>query len=312
MPQHEMVDKITMNQLPFDKPGRFWRGNLHTHSNNSDGWKTPDEVCRLYREAGYDFLALTEHFMENYDYVISDTRPMRTDDFTTIIGAELHAGQTEVGNIWHILAVGLPLDFAPPTEGETGPELAARAVEAGAYVAIAHPHWYVLTEADAAEMGGVHAVEVFNGVSMDANDRADSWHFTDMLLSKGHRFLACATDDCHFKPDRNEFARGWVHVKSESLAPDALLDALKAGHYYSSTGPQIHDIQVVPGDKVIVRCSPVNSIFVTGRASVSKYVHGQGLMEAELSLEKFDSPFCRVTVRDAYGERAWSNPIWFE
>jgi len=300
-----------MKHLPFDKPGSFWRGNLHTHSNNSDGWKTPAEVCALYREAGYDFIALTEHFLDRYDFVISDTRPCRTDDFTTLIGAELHAGDTTLSGIWHILAVGLPLDFAPPTADETGPQIAARAVDAGAYVAIAHPHWYVLTAADAQALGDVHAVEVFNGVAVDANDRADSWHFTDMLLSQGYRYFVCATDDCHFKPDRNAFARGWVHVKSESLEPDALLAALKNGHYYSSTGPQIHDIQVVPGENVIVRCSPVNSIFVTGRGAVAKYIHGQGLLQAELSLENFNSPFCRVTVRDAYGARAWSNPIWF-
>lgn len=301
-----------MNHLPFDKPGRFWRGNLHTHSSNSDGWKSPEEVCRLYQEAGYDFIALTDHFMERYDYVISDTQPMRGDGFTTIIGAELHAGQTESSGIWHILAVGLPLDFAPPADGENGPQIAARAVEAGAYVAIAHPHWYTLTEADTEEMRNVHAVEIFNGVAVDANDRADSWHLTDILLSQGHRYFACATDDCHFKPDRNEFMRGWVHVKSESLEPNALLAALKAGHYYSSTGPQIHDIQVVPGEKVTVRCSPVNSVFVSGRAAVAKYTHGQGLLEAELPIDNFDSPFCRVTVRDAFGQRAWSNPIWFE
>ena len=52
-----------MNQLPFDKPGTFWKGNLHTHSTNSDGTRTPEEICAIYREAGYDFLALTDHFL---------------------------------------------------------------------------------------------------------------------------------------------------------------------------------------------------------------------------------------------------------
>ncbi len=26
-----------MKNLPFDKPGRFYKGNLHAHSDNSDG-----------------------------------------------------------------------------------------------------------------------------------------------------------------------------------------------------------------------------------------------------------------------------------
>ena len=45
----------------FTAPGRFWRGNLHTHSTRSDGVLSPQEVCRRYPDEGYDFLALTDH-----------------------------------------------------------------------------------------------------------------------------------------------------------------------------------------------------------------------------------------------------------
>ena len=38
----------------FSRPGRFWRGNLHTHSTLSDGHRSPEEVCRFYAAAGYD------------------------------------------------------------------------------------------------------------------------------------------------------------------------------------------------------------------------------------------------------------------
>jgi predicted metal-dependent phosphoesterase TrpH len=300
-----------MNSLPFDKPGQFWKGNLHTHSTISDGKMSPEEVSTLYREAGYHFFSLTDHFMERYGWQIADTHPFRTDDFTTIIGAELHTGQTEMGSIWHILAVGLPLDFAPPRAEESGPEIARRAMDAGAYVAIAHPNWYVLTEADALSLGDVDAIEIINGVACDYNDRADSWHFADILLGRGYRYSACATDDFHAHPNYSDFGRGWVHVRSESCEPEALLTALKAGHYYSSTGPQIHDIQV-DSQKIYVRCSPVASIFVSGKAATGKNLHAQGLTEASFSLENFNSPYCRVTVRDAHGERAWSNPIWFD
>lgn len=48
-----------MTDLPFGLQGRFWRGNLHTHSDRSDGASSPRETAQLYREAGYDFLAIT-------------------------------------------------------------------------------------------------------------------------------------------------------------------------------------------------------------------------------------------------------------
>ena len=137
-----------MQNLPFRLPGRWYRGNLHTHSTISDGDKTPAEVCTLYRERGYDFIGLTDLFTERYQFPITDTVPFRTDGFTTILGAELHAPATSLGDQWHILAVGLPADFAPTGSAETGPQLAERAREAGAYVAAAHPAWYDLTDQD--------------------------------------------------------------------------------------------------------------------------------------------------------------------
>jgi hypothetical protein len=299
-----------MNRLPFDQPGRFYRGNLHTHSTRSDGQTSPEETCQRYREIGYDFIALTDHFLDRYGFPLVDTRPFRSDDFTTILGAELHTGQTRFGGMWHILAVGLPLDFAHTRPDESGPELAARALATGAFVVAAHPAWYTVSQDEILSLGKVHAIEVFNATAIDHNDRADSWHITDILLSEGHDYLVCATDDFHGFQRRADFARGWVWVKSESLEPDALLASLKQGHYYSSTGPRIVDVQVTPGKEVYVRCSPVDHIFITGSGPASVHVGSVGVTEARLSLEKFNSPYCRVTVRDAFGGRAWTNPIW--
>jgi hypothetical protein len=301
-----------MQHLPFSKPGRFWRGNLHTHSTVSDGSLTPKQVCILYRDAGYHFLSLTDHFMQQYGFKITDARAHETPSFVTLHGAELHSGITELGHLWHILAVGLPLDFAPNLPNETGPQITARALDAGAWVAAAHPDWYGLTEGDIISLGAIHAIEVFNATSCDHSDKPGGWSIVDVLLMRGKRYFVAATDDAHFKAIRHDALRGWVWVKSETLTAGAILDALKRGEYYSSTGPEIYDIQVFAGDKLVIRCSPVSSIFVTGHGSLSHYVHGQGLRQAEISLKRFNSPFCRVTLRDAHGERAWSNPIWFE
>ncbi len=301
-----------MNRLPFDQPGSFYKGNLHTHSTVSDGHLSPEAVCEVYRRAGYDFLALTDHFLEQFNFEITDTSSFRTDTFTTIIGAELHTGMTEFNQLWHILAVGLPLDFASPQPGETGPQIAQRALDMGAYVAAAHPNWYSVTQADVLSLGKIHAVEIFNATAYSHNDRADSWHLLDILSAGGNRYLACATDDAHFEPNREDVHMGWVQVKVESLEPDALLTALKAGHYYSSTGPAIYDVELTPGDKVVVTCSPADRIYVTGLASRAVSLRGEGMLGGELSLQNFSSPFARITVRDRHGKAAWTNPFWFE
>lgn len=301
-----------MKSLPFDKPGRFWRGNLHAHSTLSDGAQTPEAICRDYRAAGYDFLALTDHFMEKYAFPIADTLPFRTEQFTTILGAELHAGQIGNGTVWHILAVGLPDDFPATPAGESGPALAQRAMAAGAFVAVAHPSWYALTEADVLSLGPVHAVEIFNGIAGGDNDRADSWPLLNVLLDRGYRYTAIAADDAHRKPGYTDFGEGWVQVKAEANSSDALLAALKAGHFYASTGPEIHDVQVTPGQRLTVRCSPAARIFVTGSDRQGRRVYGDGLTEAEFDISGLSSPYLRVTVRDAQGKRAWTNPVWFD
>lgn len=301
-----------MHNLPFDKSGRFLRGNLHTHSSCSDGLWSPQQVCAFYRESGYDFLALTDHFLARYDFPITDTRAYRDETFSTLLGAELHNGQTEYGGMWHILAVGLPDDFAVAGAEETGQQIAARALAAGAYVAVAHPQWYTLTEADVLSLGDVHAIEVYNGTAIDHNDRADSWYMLDLLLARGLRYNACATDDAHFRSERADALRAWVQVRAETNTPEAILAALRQGHYYSSTGPQIHDVQIMD-DAVIVACSPAERVFLTGSGHNSVSVNGRGITSARLPrTSSFKSHYGRITVRDETGQRAWTNPFWFD
>jgi hypothetical protein len=301
----------------FSAPGRFWRGNLHTHSTRSDGVLPPEEVCRRYRAEGYDFLALTDHFIGSYGYPIVDTAAYRRPGFTTILGAELHSGVMENGEIWHLLAVGLPADFAAPdaptfqpVKGqESGAALAARAVAAGAFVAIAHPQWSGLTLADARGITAAHAVEVYNHGCAAGCDRPDGFSIADLLLTDGRRISLIATDDAHFsEPDH---FGGWVMVKAEENTPEALLAALKAGHFYSSQGPELRDVRI-EGENVIVECSAAASVIAIGHGTGAKGVHGHSITRAEVPLRRLNySPWVRVAVIDAAGKRAWSNPIWF-
>ncbi|MEM7406481.1 MAG: phosphotransferase [Pseudomonadota bacterium] len=298
-----------MDTLPFDRPGQFWRGNLHTHSTHSDGLLPVAEVCRRYRDEGYDFLAMTDHFMAIYDWPVTDTRAFRDEHFTTLISAELHAPQTEVGETWHIKGVGLPLDFPAAAPGETGPQVARRAFEAGAFIGIVHPSWYGLTDRDADHLPFAHAVEIYNHSSAVEVDRGIDWPYADQLLNRGWHISGYASDDAHHLD--HDWLGGWVHVHAESLEPQALLDSLKAGRYYSSQGPQLHAVQV-RDDTVRIECSPASVVSVQGRGSRSEHQRGAALTEVELPLRKFRNNWFRITVVDRDGLHAWSNPVWLD
>jgi hypothetical protein len=293
----------------FSAPGRFWRGNLHAHSTASDGALPPAEVCAAYRMAGYDFACVTDHFRERYAYPLTDTSDARAPGFTTLHGAELHAPRTSRGVEWHILAVGLPPDFAPPAEGEDGPALARRARECGAFIAIAHPHWYQLQPEDGMALDAAHAVEIYNHTSFVHTDRGDGAVFLDAMLSAGRRLGAIAVDDAHWKDD--DAFGGWVMVRAETLSPASLLVALREGRYYASQGPEIHDI-AREGDAISIACSPAAAVMLVGPVSTNARHIGRNVTRACLPLERFRGGWCRAVVVDASGRRAWSNPLWLD
>ncbi len=293
----------------FSAPGKFWRGNIHGHSDLSDGAIDPAEVCRRYKAQGYDFIALTDHFLEKYDFPVADTRGYRDEQFTTILGAEVHAPETSHGEIWHILAVGLPLDFAPTGVDETGPQLARRCAAAGAFVAVAHPQWYQIGLEDALSIDVAHAVEVYNHINHVNCDRGDGAALFDQLLARGKRLGCIAADDSHWKAD--DAFGGWVMVKATENTPEALLEALKAGQYYATQGPLINNI-TRQERSVTLETSAAQSVMLVGLTSCSVWTHGRSMTRVELPLDRFQGGWCRAVVVDAAGRRAWSNPLWLD
>lgn len=300
-----------MRNFPFDIPGNFYKGNLHSHSTNSDGTKSPAEVVEYYRNRNYDFISITDHFMERFNWPVTDTTSFRDEAFTTLLGAELHGWGMENGELWHIVANGLPADFAGPDANEDGQEIAARALHAGAFITIGHPGWNGVTMADALSLEDFDAIEVYNHGHMNDCDRGNGWLFADLMANRGVRFSSTAADDAHFNPKRPDSAGGWVHVKATSLDPASLLSALKEGHYYSSTGPRIHHMAFTESE-IVVECDPAIAVYAGGRGSIRQYERGDGLTTVRFPIAPFLSSHVRITVLDAKGQRAWTSPIWLD
>lgn len=293
----------------FEGPGRFWRGNLHGHSTGSDGALPPEEVCARYAEAGYDFVAISDHFLARFDFPVTDTRGVRRDGFTTLLGAEVHAPATSHGDVWHIVATGLPPDFAATRDDETAVELARRCADAGAFVALAHPHWSQLTPEDGLSIDAAHAVEVYNHKSAIEVDRGDGLVLLDAMLHAGRRVFAIASDDSHWHV-ADAFA-GWVMVRAAANEPGALLAALKRGAFYASQGPEIHHVSR-EGNELEVICSPASSVILAGPLGWRQRQLGAGLTRVRLALDPALGGWRRLIVRDAFGRRAWSNPLWLD
>ena len=133
----------------------------------------------------------------------------------------------------------------------------------------------------------------------------------DAMLSAGQRINGIAVDDSHFREGAFDGFGGWVMVKAEENTPDALLAALKAGHFYATQGPSIFDIRR-EGETLEIECSPATQVYAVGPVAMSEHVTGNSMTRARLSLGKFAGAWCRLVVRDAMGRQAWTNPLWLD
>ncbi|MCE5259364.1 MAG: CehA/McbA family metallohydrolase [Chloroflexi bacterium] len=286
---------------PFSLPGHWYRGNLHTHTTQSDGRSSPEAVCAWYRAHGYDFIAITDH------WVYTPGTRSNTGDWITVSGVELH------GPGYHMLTVGtsgLP-DMALASDPN---KLAAEVLRLGGLPFFAHPYWTGQTYDSLIATPGILGVEVYNSgcdVTLGLGYARTEW---DESLSAGAHFTGLAVDDGH--GTAGEEGLGWVMVKAPSLEEKAVLEALRRGTFYSTTGPLIDDLRLVHTDDgqpaLFVRCSPCRYITFYGKMPTGARFRakpGTEITTAVMPLRE-NQLFMRVECEDQAGRVAWSNPVY--
>ena len=301
-----------MDLLPPKNSTKYFKGNLHGHSNHSDGALNPSSVVNEYKKLGYDFTCLSEHLWRGEKFaneIVLDVENLNENNFIVIPSAELHCkGKKYIKNeLWHIVANGLPVDFKCASEAERAPEMIHRAIEAGAFVTIAHPEWYTLTFDECVSVSHAHGIEIYNHSCHIEAARGFGTATADYLLQENKKILLTATDDSHFRME--DAGGGWVMVASDNLNEKSILNSLKLGQYYSSTGVDI--IKFEMKDKIIkVVSSPAEHITLVGKGSKSLSTNGNNITEAIFDLNNFDTNWFRITIIDSFGRFAWSNPVW--
>ena len=297
---------------PFREEGRWFKGNVHTHSTASDGTRTPEQLVEIYSDAGYDFLSITDHS------VVTDVEGLGDPSFLLIPGEEMCIGRTHANQPYHLVALGiqetLPFrDF----DRDLNPQLVIDHVnDAGGIAILAHPYWSGLNHRDMMEIDGYHGVEIYNtGCDFERNTGVSASHIDGIIVS-GRRPWIYAVDD-HHGAERPllplDAAVAWIMVKSKSLRADDILSSIRRGLFYSSTGPEIRDITIDDEGVISVECSPAKEIsFVsTPSLGIKYYAEGSPLTSASYR-GRLGETYVRIEVTDYAGGRAWSNPIYNE
>ena len=299
----------------FSQKGKWFKGNIHSHTTVSDGTVTPEQQAADYRAMGYDFLSLTDH------NVMLTHAQYSSGDFLMLPGWERDIPLAEKVKCIHVVGL-FPADTpedaqvsrpkGDPAEMSMQDLLDQMRTE-NAFTVIAHPIWSRMEPEEVRALTDFDAIEVFNtGTECLCHaGRADV--YWDMLLREGKRVLAIACDDTHGKDKKSDRFGGWVMVNAEALTKEAILAALKEGNFYSSCGPEIHEVTVEDG-MVHVKCSPCEEIHVVSyppRGKAHFALGGEPLTELTYPL-KGGERYIRVECVDEHGHPAWSNAIFFD
>ena len=297
---------------------RWFKGNTHTHTTNSDGDTAPDEVARWYKSRRYDFLVLSDH------NVFTDPATLASlvdSTFLLIPGEEVTTGFRQAAV--HVNALGISKVIAAPRDSTLLGTVqktvdAIRAVQAVPH--INHPNF--LWSIDTATLFRVkndRLLEIFNGHPTVHNIGGGDWpgmeDAWDALLTRGKKIYGIAVDDAHhfkgeFAKARANPGRGWVVVRARSLDARDIVTALDEGHFYASTGPVIAEIAVAESSLSVTITRTGDFRYTT------QFVGANGeVLATDTSLSpsyrlRGSETYVRVRVVDSSGATAWLQPVF--
>ena len=276
-----------------------YKVNLHTHTKISDGCKTPDEVAEIYRQKGYDAVALTDHWKYGSSYTASNGLRILSGIEYNILNVSSKDG------LFHIVGVGMDCDPDLPKSASAQDAIDAINRTNGLAI-IAHPAWSLNTPEHIRNLKGADTTEIYNSVSgVHMSRRADSSLIVDMLATMGNFYNLIADDDAHYY-DGDE-CLSFIMVEAQSCEKADLISAIRAGKFYASQGPEVHAWR--ENDEIVVKCSPCSEIVVFSDTVWCKRVfEGEELTSARYQIAKPDT-YVRVQVKDADGKLAWTNCI---
>jgi len=303
-------------QQAFCEKRKMLKGGLHCHTTRSDGRGTPEEVIKYHYEHGYDFLALTDHRIYNYENFAPSV------PITIIPGMEFD-NTFEGGKgfrTFHTVCLGPAKEDGNgysqderPASGTAKDQYEYQAYlddihAKGNLTIYCHPEWSSTPARYFDEMKGNFAMEIWNSGCVLENDMDTDAAYWDEILGQGKLIYGVATDDGHAMC---QHCLGWVRVNAENNI-NSILDALKEGKFYSSCGPEIYDFYVEDG-KAVVECSPDCKVrFHSDMHPTIIYCSDSGELTHAEHVVGDKYRYIRAVVIDKDGKYAWTNPIFLD
>ena len=306
----------------------WFKGNLHTHTNKSDGDSSPETVVDWYSDNKYDFLVLSDH--NHLTILDSDQTKL-----LLIPGEEI---TLNLPYTIHINAIGIKKVIEPTIRSTKAKTLQANIdniISAGGLAEINHPNFrWALNEKDLVQVRGAHFLEVFNGNYNTHNygggGKKSVEEMWDEMLSKKIKIWGVAVDDSHhfkeeFAPHRHNPGRGWVEVFAENLSEKNILNSMRNGNFYFSNGVKFKNINLnkekieikISGDyfnkglsNSLVTDSKYTTQLISNNGEIIEEVYGK-LVKFNLIKEIKKYTYFRTKTISSTGSVGWTQPIFF-
>ena len=327
---------MIQDQRGFTPEGNWYKGNIHSHTTNSDGRLAPAEAVQLFKENGYNFLCFSEH-----DLYTDYRKEFDCEDFIILPGLEASAilcGEDgphkclKVHHIHGILGTRAMQEEAGQNvfrereairpsvsygtwdgAGEAG-RLCNYLKSRGCITVYNHPVWSRVAHEEFVHTDHLWAVEIFNYGTVNESGTGYDTAGWDRMLRDGKKVFAVAADDNHNGGEFDDACGGYIMVRAGKLTHEDILQNMIAGNFYLSAGPEIYNWEIRDG-RACIRCSPVYRIdFIAGNhindggSIVCKDIEGTtGYGEYRLT---GDEDYIRAQVSDRYGRTAWTNALF--
>ena len=298
---------------------QWYKGNTHTHTINSDGDSTPDDVVRWYREHEYQFLVLTDH---NYLTSVDGLNALHgaLDKFIVIPGEEVtsQGGDKPI----HVNGLALREQVAPPPPG-TALEMLQRSVDdiraAEGVPHVNHPNFgWAIGVDDLRQLERTRLFEIFNGHprvnGLGGGGVPGLEEMWDRVLSSGKLMYGLAVDDAHYfkRPGDTTVpgpGRGWVYVRAPRLSSSAIVEALERGDFYASTGVELSDYRATDREvSISVRTTTWSKYRVQFIGRDGRLLAEETNVPARYQV-RGDEGYVRAKVIESNGGLAWTQPV---
>jgi hypothetical protein len=315
---HSSAQRQTKNFSP-PKKLNWYKGNTHTHTTESDGDSTPDEVARWYREQGYNFLVLSDHNTLTGADELNKTYGA-AEKFLLIEGEEVSA----VFDKKPVHINGLNIErVVKPQSGKTLLETIQRNVnairEARGVPHINHPNFgWTISAAELKQVENNRLFEIFNGHPLVNNfgggGKPSLEEMWDAILTSGKLLYGIAVDDAHhFKRPWDKRAsrpgQGWIVVRAERLAASAILEAMERGDFYASTGVELEDYEANEKSITIKIREERSSKYRVQFIGKNGRVLNETITNPAVYQFRGDEGYVRAKIFESNGKVAWTQPV---